>query len=239
MTSSSSSSPVTAATRRAVSARSNGRRGSSTSSLSRRSCARRRRRRCVSAGTSSRARAISRMGTSRRPAASSGSRASVASSAQWRSSSTIAAGPPAPAGGEHPSQGLDQRGLAGVLRRNAELGEQARAIRRECVAGREQAGRPAQTVAQHLGDCGSRAPRRSSGRRPCTRAARPGRARAPTRRVLPMPASPVTSTQPPRALGYGGARRLQCRALELPADQRPGFDHVSESTARMQPERCG
>ena len=77
---------------------------------------------------------------------------SVASSAQWRSSSRMATGPPVAGFGERAPERLDERRLAGVLGRHPELGQQRREVGRERPAGLGQARRSAQACAQDLRD---------------------------------------------------------------------------------------
>ena len=100
--------------------------------------------------------------------------------------------------GERAAQRLDERGLRPRPElRSPSSGQQRREVGREWAAGLQQVGRAAQAFAQDVRDRGVWLGDRRARRTGVGGEARLRRARASTSRVLPMPASPVTSTQRP------------------------------------------
>ena len=97
---------------------------------------------------------------------------------------------------ERAPQRLDQRRLAGIQCREPELGQQRREVRRQRPARLGDVGRLAQALAQHLGDGVVRL-RHGRARRAAERREPRCASAAPASQVLPMPASPVTSTHVP------------------------------------------
>ena len=212
--------------------RSNGRSGSSTGSHPRRICARRRRRRCVSAGTSSRAIATSSNGASRSAAARRGR------SEQRRLVRPLEVvehdghRPARRQLAERAQQRLDERRLARVLRPATSISGRSGA--RYGASGPQASARSGTGGGTGAGPArrGRTAPPRTSAPLPCRPARRAPPSASATRRVLPIPASPVTSTQRPRPSLDRGARGLERLSLRLPADQSAGSRARHECRAR-------
>ena len=142
---------------------------------------------------------------------------------------------------ERAPQRLDQRGLAGVERRDPELGQQRREVRRQRPAGLGDVGRLAQALAQHLGDrvvglCDGRARGAAVGGEPGLpqrRAREPRLADARLTRDEHAGADAVLDR---------GTRGLEGGELRAPADHRPALQHtpsVGRATGRENPSgRC-
>ena len=115
------------------------------------------------------------------------------------------------------AQRLEQRGPVGVAGRLAELGQQQREVAAQRADARQPAGMRAQVIAQRLHQ-------RAVGRRAALHrgAAQHERARrsasTAVSRVLPTPASPLTSTVAPRPRGRAAAAP-EALPLLRPADE--------------------
>ena len=131
---------------------------------------------------------------------------------------------------ERAPQRLDQRRLAGIQRRDPELGQQRREIGRQRAAGLGDVGRLAQALAQHLGDGvvrlgDGRARRAAEGREPRLRercGREPGLADARLARDEHARAHAVLDR---------AARGLEGGQFLAPADHRPALEHSPEFRA--------